>query len=495
MKSLRAGLAVLLPVTFAAACASVLGIQDGQLDTGDASVADAATDARADADTGTTVDGSTLDAPTGPDAPPDAAEAGASDGATGDAGCAGQTPVDAQGVFVSTAGADLFACGARATPCLTVQKGIARAQTLGVPNVYIAQGTYLGQVTLVAGVAVRGGWSAQWAPLCTPGASAAVVLGAPSTANTTIVAADLGGKATLQTLTVASKAATDVGAGESIYGIRATGGTTTLELDDVIVQTAAGGAGTPGAMGSSGSTGSAGGCPAQTGAPGDAGAVGAPGTATFVAAGFATTLGSTGGTGAAGYGGTAGGPGQCAIGLVNGMACFSMSSCPSPATTTYCGDAGLAGCAGAGGNGGDPGNGGGSSVAVYAWGAQVRCAGGAWHAGAGGAGGAGGPGGAGGDGAGGVPGAQVTFSASCRQTGGGCVPGNVGTADGGAPGGNGGTGGTGGVGGGGAGGWSCAYVTDGDASVTLSGTTLAVAEAGAGGPPNGPSGKAQMQCP
>jgi hypothetical protein len=470
MRRIRSRIAALVSAGALGACASVLGIEDGVLDVGDGSVPDAGGD-------GTLAS--------------DGAEASA------DAGCASRTPDDAHGVFAATSGADLFDCGARGSPCQTVQKAIARAQTLGATTVYASQGTYFGQISLAAGIAVEGGWSTQWSPLCGASASSAVTLQAPSTSNATVIASQLGGTATLRTLTVASKAAADVGSGESLYGVVASGASTLLVLDGVVVQVAAGGDGPKGATGATGDGGSTMGCTAQDGANGGVGNVGDAGLGDFQSSGYVSIPGSGGGAGSPGNAGMVGGPGSCATCLLNGQDCFQAGGggCPSPGTGTFCADAGIAGCGGAGGAGGGPGQGGGSSVALFVWGATVTCTSGALHAGSGGAGGAGGTGGTGGSGGEGLVGATASCTASCRPTGGGCVPGTPETLDGGAAGGLGGAGGPGGQGGGGAGGWSCAAYAGGDASVSLGAMSLSSAEAGAGGPPNGSPGDSKEQCP
>ncbi len=408
-------------------------------------------------------------------------------------------PDDTMGVFVDgTAGHDAVDCGTRQAACATIEQGVLRAQALSKALVYVAAGAYFGPVTLVAGVTIQGGWAAQgttWTAVCPPQSQGAVTITGSPQAAATILAQDVGGTAQLQTLTVLSKSASSVAPGETVYGIQATGSTTKLILQDVVIEAAGGAEGAAGTMGASGSPASMiadGGCGAGNGSGGGTGAPGTPASVgAFGASGYASTTGAVGGEGASGHGGSAGAAGQCAA-----TTCYCGPSTSSTCPTPYCGAAGTAGCGGGGGAGGAPGGGGGSSIPIFVAGATVTGTGGLIQAGNGGPGGPGGPGGSGGPGAGGAAGAASTCETECNCVPSFCcVPSNPVALEGGAPGGTGGTGGVGGQGGGGAGGWSCAYTSVQDASVTWNGTRLLVGEAGAGGPPNGVGGVAQERCP
>jgi hypothetical protein len=479
MRILRRCAVLVVLAGVSAACASILDVEDGILTT-DASVAsDAASDAWVASD-----------------AASDALLEG-----DGDAGGCTSLTVDPTQVFVSTSGADLFDCGSMTSPCLTVTKGLSRARTLSASTVYVEQGTYIEQVSLVAGITIEGGWTAQWAPICTGNRASAVTLAAPTTANTTVLANDLAGTATLRALSIASKGASSVAPGESVYGVAATGATTSLVLDGVVVMVAGAGAGDGGAPGAPGTPGADGGCWMEdggvgSGAAGAAGAEGPPGTLAFGATGATVTTGGGGGSGAKGQIGSPGGPGNCESPCyLNPGFCGGVLQCQQNFQLgTVCADAGTGGCPGSGGTGGQPGQGGGSSVALYVWGATVRCVNSALHAGNGGTGGAGGSGGSPGGGASGAVGKKATCANTCSGNGVECVASGP-TIDGGTAGSAGGAGGAGGQGGGGAGGFSCAYYAGGDAGVTVSTTVLSPAEAGAGGAPNGPPGVSKEQCP
>jgi hypothetical protein len=413
-------------------------------------------------------------------------------------GCGGP-PDGTMGVFVDgTNGHDTVDCGGSTTACATLGAALLRAQALLKPFLYVAAGTYFGPVSLVPGVTVQGGWSAQggtWSGVCPPQTTSAVTIAGSAQSAAAVLAQDLGGVATLDTLTVFSKAATDLAPGDTAYGIIATGTTTQLVLKNVVVQSAQGAAGAPGdagAMGDPAPTDAGvpdGGCVGNgaTGMPGNAGPAADAGG--FVKTGYVWSPGGTGETGASGHGGTPGGTGDC-----TSTTCYYGPGFkwPSP----YCGGSGTAGCGGGGGGGGLPGGGGGSSIPIYVAGATVTGTGGLVQAGNGGSGGVGGAGGPGASGAPGAAGATGTCNTTCSC---GpsfcCYPGSPEPLDGGAAGGSGGKGGKGGQGAGGPGGWSCAYVAIGDASVTLTGTRIVVGQGGAGGSPNGVAGTAAERCP
>jgi hypothetical protein len=403
-------------------------------------------------------------------------------------------PDDAAGVFVAPGGSDFLeggVCGlSRSTPCRTIGAGLSSASTAsGRSIVYVAAGTYTEKVTLVNGVTVEGGWhvggeaGTDWTYDCVSPA-ALVTVQAPSGSNATVVTSS--GAATLTTVTVLSKAA--AAPGQSLYGIMATGASTRLTLDDVIVNVAGGGDGATGSAGSVGSHAPAT-CSAGDGASATtAGPAGGGGSAgTFTATGFVPGAGATAGAGGAGDNGAAGLPGAavsyggCTGGLPGGPPCM--------ATAASClGGTGKPGCGGGGGAGGGGGGGGGSSVALYVFGAQVTVNAGSLTASNGGRGGPGGGAGAGATGSAGATGTATMCTIAvcgapipniCQ----GAAPGSplTVTASGGGAGGTGGNGSAGGPGGGGAGGDSFAAVTAGAGSIAFNGApALAFGSAGTG---------------
>ena len=221
-----------------AACASLVGVQDGVLEheagqdgTTEAAAAETGADAQADSSTDATTPGdAALDSTTAPDSAEaidtgevidaghdaagdagDAGDAGTSpeeastDGSTDaplDAGtCQSRVPSTTTGVFVAPGGTDGVHCGdLPAAPCATVQAGLNSALNQGRTIVYVAAGAYTESISLYANVTVEGGWSysgGAWTPVC-PGpdagtASQAVVITAPTSSNVTVSAIDLGG--------------------------------------------------------------------------------------------------------------------------------------------------------------------------------------------------------------------------------------------------------------------------------------------------------------
>ena len=513
-----------------AACASLVGVQDGVLEeagadgTTEAALAETGADVTTDAASEATSDATTardaaVDSATTPDAPAaedtGAAEAGLEDSGVGaeatapdasEAGCAGRVVDPTVGVFVAPGGSTAPNCGlTQEAPCGTIQSGLNTANANGAHNiVYVAAGTYIESITLYANVTVQGGWNESgdggtWTPACSDAgapSSGSVTIVAPTTTNVTVTAADLGGTATLSTLTIASKAQGAVQPGESIYGIIATGTSTTVVLDDVMAQIAGGGAGMNGSPGLSmpAATGS---CVAGSGADGGLGPVGTGSNGgTFSATGYVAGNGTTGpDAGVPGGNGVAGGNAvcaNCAVSACGGTNC-------SVSTTKTCGENGLSGCGGAGGGAGAGAGGGGSSIVVYVYDATVNCNESILAAGPGGDGGIGGPGGAGGAGS---AGSKGTSAGSCPTNGStglctfGCSTSASVFLDGGSAGGAGGTGGAGGQGGGGAGGSSCTYFAGGLSGVfSSSSCTLTYSTPGSGGALGGASGFAQPRCP
>jgi hypothetical protein len=385
-------------------------------------------------------------------------------------------PDDNAGVFVTPAGSDVVeggVCGlSRSSPCKTIGAGLASATTAsGRSIVYVAAGTYTEALTLANGITVEGGWQVGgdsgtgWTFDCSSPQSL-VIVQAPSSAGTTVSLTS--GAAIVTTITVLSKPSSS--AGQSLYGIMASGASTQLTLNDVAVTVSAGG---DGATGNPGAPGAA--APANC-SPGDGASGTVVGTAggagkngTFGASGYVPGVGGAGGMGSAGDNGTAGGPGATTMyGTCSGA--FNCSS----GMASCVGGTGKPGCGGGGASGGAGGGGGGSSVALYVSGAQVTINGGSFTSGNGGKGGPGGAPGPGTPGSNGATGSTTTCAVSvcgspvpmiCQPG----LPPNV-TATGGSGGGTGGTGSNGGPGGGGAGGDSFAIVTANAGSVALNGS-------------------------
>jgi hypothetical protein len=412
-----------------------------------------------------------------------------------------QPPNDSAGVFVAPSGSDVLeggSCGlTRSTPCKTIGAGLSSASTAtGRSIVYVAAGTYTEKITLPNAITLQGGWhvggeaGTDWTYDCTSPASV-VTVQAPSTSNTTIVAST--GTSTVTALTVLSK--TPASAGQSLYGVFASGTSTKLTLNDVVIRVANAGDGASGTTGAAGASASAT-CGAGNGVSASgSGAAGAAAMAGgFASVGWVPGGGGTGGSGSAGDNGSAGGAGAAipfGYCLQVGLNCM--------ATIATCdGGQGLPGCAGGGGGGGSGGAGGGSSIALYAFGASVTVNGGSLTAGNGGKGGPGGSGGGGASGSAGKAGPTnqciTSFCGTpipniCNPQAPPLQPYNYG--DGGAPGGTGGNGSNGGPGGGGAGGDSYAVVTAGGGTVAFTGSpglTAGTAGTGSGSGASGAQG-------
>lgn len=396
----------------------------------------------------------------------------------GDAdGCTAARSDDATGVYVSSIGSTRAECGTRDEPCKTIALGIARAAAASKANVYVATGTYVERVELTKGVTIAGGWTpmtSEWARTCDVTADATIVR-APSSANVTIEAKNLGDNAGLEWLRIESKSTPDTG--ESLYGLVATGGSKTLQLDHVHIEVADAGAGLNGGTGTTGSNGAPT-CMASTGAVGAAGAAGSGAPAgSFTSNGYVLSTGVSGGPGTFGQNGAPGVPGEC-------VSCGScdLVLCSFDADAPACGGDGTPGCAGGPGSGGTAGTSGGSSFAVYAWNATIQINDSSLRAGNGGNGGEGGPGGPGGIGSEGAAGANTAECTTDCSGAGVCME-TRDFASGGAPGSKGGNGGSGGAGGGGAGGSSITIYQGGTSLVTTTSTTLVHGAAGRGGGP------------
>jgi hypothetical protein len=398
-------------------------------------------------------------------------------------------PDTTHGVFVAQGGGTSSSCGTETFPCGTITAAlVVVSQSVGAKNiVYVDDKSTLSEpqtIDLPAGVTIEGGWidsAGTWTYDCNPTSLPTI----QTTSGNVTVAASYSGSSTLQNLALASKST--AAAGESLYGVFASGSSTKLSLDNVRITVAQGGAGAAGSAGAGGSTGATGGCsPASDGANGAAGGTGSPGTSGYGPTGFVDTSGamSTGAVGSPGHNGTLQPP-QCGTSYGCGYN-FDDGLCETGSGTQVCGGAGAAGCGGAGGGGGGVGQLGGASIGVFVYAATVTIQTSGITTSAGGAGGAGGSGGAGGAGAAGTTGTSgvllggcVSGAKPCRATSAGSVAGGVG--------GNGGNGGPGGQGGGGAGGDSYCVVSGGGATVSA-GWTCTHASGGAGGAPNGTAG-------
>ncbi len=476
-----------------AACAAIAGIDDPRSRAEDASVGslEAAPEGS---------DSATNDSGVRPPAP---------DGALPDSGvtassCGARAVDDVNGVFVAPGGADDLACGTRPLPCHSLQMGLMQASTLGKSIVYAASGTYVESVSLAGGLSMEGAWGidgSTWSPRCDLDAGGASVVQAPAGQNVTITADSLNGAATLRLLTIESQpTATPGPMAQSLYGVVARGATTTLTLDEVIIDVAAGGDGVGGAPGVAASPAQGAGCPVTStnGAQGDAGAASTGGQ--FGSGGFAPGAGALGGTGVPGPAGAAGSAGACRSGCGQ---CLDTVHCSfTSESAMVCGAQGQGGCGGPGGLGGAGGGGGGSSIALYVWDALVTCVDTVFASGNGGAGAPGGVGGDGGAPTTGAAGATATCETGCSfQCDAGCSSGPTCVlsslpAAGGAAGVTGQAGGKGGSGGGGAGGWSCGYYAGGSGSVTVAGASaFSVGDGGAGGSAGAASGVAGTKCP
>jgi hypothetical protein len=393
-------------------------------------------------------------------------------------GCYLTTPDQSVGIFVAPGGGST-SCGSEAAPCGTIAAGLAAvASSLGTKNIlYIANATYTEQVTLPAGVTLQGGWldtGGTWTRPCVTNPQANTIILAPAGDSTTVIANfSSAGTSTLDTLTVQS--IPTAAAGQSLYGIMATGTNTNLTLNDVSIDVAAGGAGTAGTTGMPGTMGT-GNCttPATTvtnGMPGTPGT--AAGNGTYSASGFTPAIATAGGLGGTGSNGVMGAPGVTTM-IDNKCVADPNTGCsevdPDPCTS----GPGNCGVGGTGGLGGSQGTGGGASIGVFAWGATVTITSGSITPGPGGVGGSGGAGGMMGQGGQGAPGANGTYPVGCAShctvhgtfetcT---CLGGTQEVCAMGGAGSLGGNGGMGGQGGGGAGGDSWCWYQGNGAVVT-----------------------------
>ena len=472
------GLALVFVSLQTFSCAAVLGFEDAT-DLRDGSVADRVSPAPDGTATAT---------------PPDAGDGDGDRAGNGDVDafmanppppppavnpCDASSADPAAGIFVTPMGTNAAGCGAASAPCASIQVGILQAQTLGKTVVFLGSGTYSEWVTLPAGITLAGGWTPQWTASTDTDAAGATI--APASNNVSVLADAIDGGARVCRLTIASKPAAAVQRGESVYGVFVRGPSTSVELDDVVVQVVTAGDGIPGVDGDAGAAGAAGGCsPPGTGQNGGpTGATGSPArdAGGFSRQGFVPGTGATGGAGAPGDNGKLGATGAC-------VACVTCGtpSCAAVDAGVACGLAGPGGCGGGGASGGAGGGGGGGSIGIFVWGGGtgVTLSNCVLSAGNGGAGALGGNGGNGGAGAKAAPGQDALACTTTCSAGTPCATTNA-AAAGGSGGGTGGNGSRGGAGGAGAGGSSCAIAQGGGAGVmNQSGTTLIFGKAGRG---------------
>ncbi|MBX3189591.1 MAG: hypothetical protein KF819_21375, partial [Labilithrix sp.] len=166
-----------------------------------------------------------------------------------DVTCPLVTPDESAGVFVAPSGVNGASCGTKSAPCKTIAFGITRA--VDKPTVYVARGTYVEHVTLKKDLEIVGGWdvtAGAWSRSCIEPEDATVIR-APSAERVTVEARDLGGEARLTLLRIESKGQSQVGAGESLYGVVATGASTSLALSNVRIEVVGAGSGTNGRPG------------------------------------------------------------------------------------------------------------------------------------------------------------------------------------------------------------------------------------------------------
>ena len=421
------------------------------------------------------------------------ADGGADSAATPEGGqvaCNPSEMADPTQVFVSSLGSPTSNCVPQ-TPCSSIQAGIVAALAHGQKTIYVDQGTYPEQLTLSAGIAVRGAWSRAngWTPICDDTRLTATKLQPPTGTDRSIIAINLGGSASLEAIDVEGQ--TPAQPGQSLYGIFASGSTTTLSLTDVSVLVPAGGSGRAGTDGAPG---------VMAGAPDCGHGVAAPAGATAAtaapSAGARVEYSAAGATSSAASSGTIGGNGQS--GLPGTEVCGDAVTCSpdkpegvncAANPTDACGSA-AGGCGGTAGGVGTGGGGGGSSIALYAFDAQVVILRGQLIASVGGSGGNGGAAGAAGGATNAGGAGSVRGCTACNGSATACACGTMAVvASYPAATGNGTPGAVGVPGAGGAGGDSFGFYANA-ANVTYDQTSLSMPAAASGGmgSPAGPAG-------
>ena len=210
-------------------------------------------------------------------------------------------PDTVHGVFVSASSTATSGCGSISEPCATIAAGIAVAKAQGLTIMYLDQGTYREQVTLIDGLTIQGGWLYKggdvWNVVCggdvDPSTLAIIRPMSITSGPAASVLAD-GVTATLSTLTV--KSLPTAAAGQTLYGIFASNNAS-LSLNAVEVSVAAGGAGTTGTSGTA-PVGPQPPCAASTGEPATvAGANGGTSWPTYSSTGYTPGNGKPGAPG------------------------------------------------------------------------------------------------------------------------------------------------------------------------------------------------------
>ena len=460
-----------------------------------------------------------IDENTGPDLPDDSFLDTNGDGIDG---------TEIAAIFVSSTGNDGNP-GTKSQPKRTIAAALVAAITSAKTQIYVGDGTYAEQVTLVNGISIYGGYSSSnWSRNAT---NQAVIQGGVSSNNVIgIKGTNISSATTVDRLWVTTPSAT-LTAGSN-YGIYLSN-CTALTFSNCTIRAgngaagAGGGAGNPGASaGNNAVAGGPGSCNGQNGSGGAGG----------------TSCGKSGGAGGAGglpgnNRGANGSPGDGgAPGGAGGNGCSGLSCSGSPGQNGFNGVDGVVGTNGAGGAGGSGtvvsgfwigaqgglggpgslGTGGGGGGGGGGQGGALTADGGGNGGGGGGAGGCGGSGGQGGSAGGGSFGVFLLncngivltnndiASGSGGQGGLGGNRGIGGVGGPGAPGGSactnevgrggdggaGGRGGDGGFGGGGAGGASYAVYRSGTPLILPGSNTLTAGAGGAGGPSSGNAGTA-----
>lgn len=400
--------------------------------------------------------------------------------------CILTAPDTVHGVFVAPGGA-VTSCGAVNAPCATISAAFQYVGN-GKNVVYVAQSTYVEQVTVPSGVTIQGGWvymgAGQWSHPCAQDPSQTVIQ-APAASTRAVIVSFSSGSSTLDTLTISNP--NTAASGQSLYGVfaaNAQAGQPSLTLTNVDVAVNAGGAGSPGGQGGQGNA------PPPTCLSGDGadGGAGSAGTGalngTYSAAGFQPAQGGQGNSGSPGDNGTAAPPKPCVdtytgSNTTNPNCCdianVGCGVCTGTQTNPICSSQGTNGCGSSGSPGGMGGGGGGASIGIFVWNEVVVLDDVNITTAMGGQGGQGGPAQSAAPGSAGASGAQSTqaYFSACVTSG--CPNNCICKANpplyvpGGGPGGTGGTGGTGGQGGGGAGGDSLCYYESPAGAVTASG--------------------------